>query len=471
MKPLTALSITVATGALGMTLLGGGCSERTDRAEDVLDASVDSGRPGTGAPADASDTPDTRPPVYIAGVPEGWEPLVEYSPSCGIYYPTDEKYLPPPIAWEPCSVGDKGHGLPGPDGMQCRRVAPNWPSASGRHLGHQLSMDVVGGKPMMLLRRVIGKLVYETVDDVDGKVHTALMQAGGCTIQALSLKGQKVVWSISDNLSSTDWSGGAVGGDIDTLRPRVYLPYGHLPSTVYSQEYAVGPNMFIESIATPDRIYSFDTGELLHTIVRAPEDGGLLYSGYFFHGDDLFWNGDSSSRTALKVWTKARGTQTLVGWPGDATRGADGLGTDGVDMVWTEAFGRTGGTTSDYANYETWTAKYTTDPSALAATKRRVRSAGVASYSEQYVLGCGYAAIAIAPRFDWGAAPGFRVIRLSDGVSWTAISHSQEQREDFFTVRPAAITCDEVFLRGVAAGHSQVVRIRIDSLGPGTPPD
>ena len=366
---------------------------------------------------------------------------------------------------------DKGRGLPGPDGMQCRRVAPNWQSASGGHLGHHLSMDVVDGKPMMLLRRVVGELVYETVDEVDGEVRTALMRAGDCTILAQPLKGQKVVWRIYDKFSNTDWSGGAVGGGIDTLRPRVYLPYGHLPSTAGSHQYAVGPNMFIESIATPDRIYSFDTGKVVHTIVHSPEDTGLLYSSYFFQGDDLFWSADSSRRTAIKVWTKARGTQTLVGWPGDATRGADGLGTDGVDMVWTEAFGRAGGSTSSYVNYETWTAKYTTDPSTLAATKRRVRSADAARYSEQHVVGCGYAAISIQPRLDWGAAPGFRVIRLSDGVSWTAMSDSLEQKGDFYTVRPAAITCDEVFLRGVAAGHSQVVRIRIDSLGPGTSPD
>jgi hypothetical protein len=36
---------------------------------------------------------------------------------------------------------------------------------------------------------------------------------------------------------------------------------------------------------------------------------------------------------------------------------------------------------------------------------------------------------------------------------------------------PIGIACDEVFILGVYGGVSNIARVRLDSLGPGTPPD
>jgi hypothetical protein len=63
-----------------------------------------------------------------------------------------------------------------------------------------------------------------------------------------------------------------------------------------------------------------------------------------------------------------------------------------------------------------------------------------------------------------------RLIRLSDGVSWrfTKLLNAGGSQAAQFT-EPLAITCDEFFFNYY--GPEQIARIRLDSLGPGDPPD
>ena len=51
--------------------------------------------------------------------------------------------------------------------------------------------------------------------------------------------------------------------------------------------------------------------------------------------DRLFWMaGGSLYGGGLMVWDVEHGTRNFVRWPGDKTRMAANLGSDGVDMVW-----------------------------------------------------------------------------------------------------------------------------------------
>jgi hypothetical protein len=63
------------------------------------------------------------------------------------------------------------------------------------------------------------------------------------------------------------------------------------------------------------------------------------------------------------------------------------------------------------------------------------------------------------------------LIRLSDGVSWEVVSETEEQNLNFSFFRPVAVTCDEVLATASTLSHAEIVRIRIDSLGPGLLPD
>jgi hypothetical protein len=206
--------------------------------------------------------------------------------------------------------------------------------------------------------------------------------------------------------------------------------------------------------------------------MRAPDEIGLTYGDYQFWGNDLFWSADSSHRTVIKSKTGSGGVQTLIGHGQDETRGVDGFGTDGVDMVWTEASGRPDPRKKSYSRYETWTAKYSTNPAVVASSMRRVRSEPGAYYGYRpEVVGCGYSAHKMAVRPAPFATFGIRLVRLADGVSWELLPHSKDQSFAFDLENPLAISCDEIFVQVLTGSSDGLAAIRIDSLGPGIAPD
>ena len=460
------VSRTVAAGAV-LTALGfaatGACTSGPPEAVGVdgLDAAPDtSARPRR----DSGSTGVLDPPPLNGG-PEGWELFTDYDPACGIYYPTDAKYLPEPIRWEPCSGFLNDHGLPGPDGMDCRMIALDRDGGEPDRLSLIMRAEVLEGKVRLLIGRDNGSRLYRMVADIDGPVRHALL-ATGCGMGGFKMRGGNVMYRMYDTEATSSRSGGAIGGPVDNLRPRAYLPKGHLPSTRFSQVYDVGAHYFIEAIGGNDTVYSIESGLPIGKIVRSPEDAGMVYGDYRISGDDAFWVGDNGARTAIKVWNPSEGLKTLVGWPGDNTRAAGGIGIDGVDMVWVEAVGRNG---ASFARYDVWTAKYTTSADVVEATKRRLFTNNLNSTLEYFVVGCGYAAVKTNPIRAWGQSIGFLVIRLSDGMSWAVEAESLEQRNDVKLGRPLAITCDEVVVEAWRKNDPQVARIRLDSLGPGTP--
>ena len=144
----------------------------------------------------------------------------------------------------------------------------------------------------------------------------------------------------------------------------------------------------------------------------------------------------------------------------DVTQGDFGLGTDGTDLVWQHAFGRIQGT-GLYPSFELMTAPFTTNPATLVA--RRVGKTPNGLAGEPAVVGCGYAAQ------NNGLVIG--ITRLADGVSWTLTV--TDKSSSIAWAAPIALTCDELFLGGFITGtpKSTIARIRLDSLGPGTPAD
>jgi hypothetical protein len=56
------------------------------------------------------------------------------------------------------------------------------------------------------------------------------------------------------------------------------------------------------------------------------------------------------------------------------------------------------------------------------------------------------------------------IVRLSDGAAWMLAGTDPMT----YTMEPVGLTCDEVFF---ADPLNRVVRVRLDSLGPGLPPD
>lgn len=412
---------------------------------------------------------------------QGWKLLSEYDMACGFYYPSERKYLPPPVEWESCAVvTDLANltdaGVSGPPGMVCERIATPWaPSGKTRMLAYVRSVHVEADRAFLLIDRALeAGRAFTMVAEADGPIHTALYNSGRCPTSGTDeARFGNVMQRVYDSPETETNVGGAVGGSFDTLKPRVYFPKGHQPSNFYSHEYAVGRSLFLEA-AIPDRVYSLATGELVATITPAGEDQDLYYSRYRFHEDTLFWVAATTRRSAVKVWTKTQGIFTLLDHDNDLTRGVEGFATDGVDMVWMEGRGRTNFNSLVFDVYEHWTAKYTLDKAMVEATKRRLRSETRASMGERYAVGCGYAAVALLPPTptEWGQT-GFRVIRLSDGWSWPILDGSPEQKRELHFSTPLGVTCEHVYLQARSNSGSQpeVVRIRLDSLGAGGAPD
>jgi len=107
------------------------------------------------------------------------------------------------------------------------------------------------------------------------------------------------------------------------------------------------------------------------------------------------------------------------------------------------------------------TAPYTTDPAEAQGKARRLRTDPMTLSLAHYRVGCGYAARAVCTNQD-GCA--LMVVRLSDGVAWMA------RGKDPMTYGTIAVgtTCEEVFFQDP---WGRVGRVRLDSLGPGIPPD
>lgn len=465
---LVTTAVVALAFAFAFAFAGAACVSREQGIAEEASADADP-QPDAGSTRDGAASRDASTGRGPAIGPNGWILYTDYDPACGIYMPPDREHLPPPIAWEPCSVMDLGHGIPGPESMVCQKMAFDWSAPTNNKLSIAMDAEVVDGKIRLLFSRGSDGYTYQMVADLDGPVHQALMLTGGCLLGGFRMGGGNVMFRAYDtDATSSYWPGGAIGGPIDALRPRAYLPKGHLPSTLFSQAYDVGAHYFIESIGgggIGDTVFSMDFGLPVATIRAAQEDQGMIYAAYRFSGDDAFWVGDSGDRTAIKVWNPAFGVKTLIGWPGDTTRAAASFATDGIDMVWMEAQGRT---STSYASFDFWTAKYSTNADVVASTKRHLLKDDLGSQFLNFVVGCGYAAIRIEPQRAWGQASGFRLIRLSDGTSWAIEAESLEQRIEFQLSKPLAISCDELLIAGASNGAAQVARIRLDSLGPGT---
>lgn len=357
--------------------------------------------------------------------------------------------------------------------MVCERMAT--PStAKGRTGVYLRSVHVEGDRVFLLTDRGFeAGGGFMMVAEADGPVHTAVYNSGSCPTSAFDeARFGHFMHRVYDSFDENK-VGGAIGGSFDDLKPRVYFPKGHQPSTVYSHHYTVGRSLFIEA-TIPGRIFSLATSELVATITLAPEDQGLRYSGYRFQEDTLYWVAATAQRSAVKVWTTEQGIFTLLDHENDPTRGVAGFATDGVDMVWMEGRGRTNFNSLVFDVYEHWTAKYSLVKATVNATKRRLRSEPRASMGDPYAVGCGYAAVPLlAPTpTEWGQT-GFRLIRLLDGRSWPILDGSAEQARELHYSIPLGVSCDHVYLQAWSnsSSTSEVIRIRIDSLGEGVAAD
>ena len=176
-------------------------------------------------------------------------------------------------------------------------------------------------------------------------------------------------------------------------------------------------------------------------------------------GQAVFFTTGNLYRSGINVWDPDHGFRPFIRYLGDWTRGAGNLGTDGVDLVWSYGEGKEpGGTLLSYPIRSVMTSPFTTDPASVVP--RRLRSEPPLNLAQhRWRVGCGYAA-------HEGTASSLFVVRLSDGWSWTIPGAAGRT---FY--KAIGVTCEEVFALGSMGEHANIARFRLDSLGPGSPPD
>jgi hypothetical protein len=137
---------------------------------------------------------------------------------------------------------------------------------------------------------------------------------------------------------------------------------------------------------------------------------------------------------------------------------------DGKNMIWLYGSGRAS-ETGVYPTVAYMTSPLTTDPAQLQP--HRLRSEMANGFGTGLMqLGCGFAA--------WGRTDGIRALQLSDGTSWLLLD---PQGAPWRWVEPLAVTCSHLYamvqapLGNGGSWTSTIARVRLDSLGPGIPPD
>ncbi len=398
---------------------------------------------------------DTKPdgaPTYNT---DGWVGI-PFDPDvdCGFYAAPSPAKMPAPIEWETCDPGLNAFG------WACRQIVTNWapPDDAGDTKVIGLSGMVENDKATLAFARFSASSIFQLVGDADGPTRQAVVypRSGSCYLNDASIIGNKVIYSTSRQKTSAIYRWGAIGGDVDRV-PLVLESYGD----GVSRGYAAGPNAYVTFPAHALRTWASPSTLLAN--VSTPSPGEAAH--YAFVGDAMFFNFGNLAFHRISLYTPDAGTRDFVSYGNDVSKGAADFGTDGKDMAWTEAAGRTS-TQEPWAKIDIMTAPFTTDPSAVE--KRRLRSEATSIGAAPFLLGCGYAAHEFSSATE---GTGTRLVRLADGRSWRFTLVKADAGQSWVFTGPLAVTCDEIFVKFHRGVQFNVARIRLDSLGPGDPPD
>lgn len=465
------LAVALVGGAASWTGCGG-CASETPIPEDLAVAMDSSTAPDLRSPA-ASDGPGGSDGMSTAclpkplpnQVPAGWREFTDWSCDCRFYIPQTKAALPAPIVWEACGSGS-------PPGLTCRKMAVDWTTTDPSPIGGSPKAEVdASGRVTMRFTRFNGYAAEPwqlwMVADADGPVLSALMSVNGaskagCTLWDFSeMREGRVAYLVTGHDSNGDFRTsmhhGAIGGPIDDLVPTVLVhhvdtfDYAFYASSQWLGQLGPGSQMKVASWAAPASFQVIASASL--------DPSGIPPAALSLRGGDAFWLTGSLSERGIMAWTKAAGAAALARWPGDETRGAWDFGTDGKDMVWEMGEDRPVGSSplTPFPKRSVMTSPYTTSPSQLKT--RRLRSDPGTGGVAPYAVGCGYAA-------HTDGNHGLFVVRLLDGVAWNLAPEA-----GWWWSSAITLSCSEVFAVVIVGATGHIVRVRLDSLGTGLPPD
>ncbi|MBK7581228.1 MAG: hypothetical protein IPI67_13565 [Myxococcales bacterium] len=401
-------------------------------------------------------------PAPQVDAPPDWERFTGYC-GCPIYVPGANGKLPEPVEWEACPS-------PGPMNPTCRRMKTPWTKTSTLSLAFYPSFwfDASENRAVLQFGRVYlddntdNNRRYRIVADVDGPILNAYFEDSfTCTMSDQAVNGGRYAFRVSPIAPpSPSQLEGVIAGEL-----------GKPPDTVL--ENPVGDSFAAWRVSSTwlirwraglnGRHWGSDTIVPIQSAALDPE--GEPPQSVRGSGDAVFWEVGGLTKHGVVAWTEKTGQRELIRWLGDYTQGAGNFNTDGIDMVWTHGEGKAPNDT-EYPKRSIMTAPFTTDPAVVKATAKRLRSDPGQLNVFPYGIGCGYA----ARQLFTTDSTQLLVVRLSDGTSWTVQAPPLATEVQFMSV--LGVTCDEVFVKVQFPDEANaIVRIRLDSLGPGLPPD
>ncbi len=400
------------------------------------------------------------PPQPCPGWP-GWETWDDFASICPFCVPASKEALPAPITWEAC---DPLAGMP----TGCRTMKVSWPIlGTVGPFSSSFSADVVEPDKVDLSFSRLSLVepqpyVMDLVAEADGPVLSAMIDARakieGCHLSHREIRHGKAafyIWGDTPKAQPKDSPPGAViGGVLSELHPEILAQWDTWSGA---------------GIVTTDAYWgTYDASKIelaawsgpLKIVYTSGDAGGLQQVRLNLWHDLALWRSSNLTYAGVMAWTAKDGVYPFITFPGDPSRGVYSMGTDGIDMVW--LYGEEKGPgQGPYVKCSVMTSPFTRDPKLLKP--KRLRSfPGDCREVDEWAVGCGHAA--------HDAGTGTMVVRLSDGVSW--VIKNGATKPDFFSFQDAiAVTCKEVFVHTYLGSVANIGRVKLDALGPGTPPD
>lgn len=445
-RPLAAIAA-VAGAALAPFAA---CSDSTSAGSPDADAASDVATDERQSERDSYVEPSDTGPQFNA---DGWIRL-DY-PNCNFYAAPSPEKMPPPLVWEPCS------SIVAPLGIDCRQIKFNWqPPTNGgtTSIGGMSGWVDAAGKSWLAVGFTPADLAVYVVAEADGPVHQAISyKRGQCSITRARIDTTKAIFTVVRPHSKTSpEERGAIGSDVNEV-PRVLEHW----ADGAGRSYYAGPASYF-ALGAGNEVRAWTPGAPPLGTVVLTDPGQML--PFRFVGNELFYQVGDQYYGRIKVFSPASGARDLVSFGNDVSSRAVNFGTDGIDMVWVEAFGRSS-INDPWTTINIMTAKFTADADKIQ--KRRLRSEISAVGVAPFTVGCGYAAHFVSSLAEGNIV---RIVRLNDGHSWKLPAIPTDGGAWTFQ-DPPAITCEEIFVNVNDRGQFNTARIRLDSLGPGEPAD
>lgn len=414
---------------------------------DASDASETS-EASTDAATDTSVVEPTPPrPDFV---PEGWELWTDFKKAAQIYLPSRKDLLPPPAAWEPCDPAFFPSNAPGsPACEQWAKVEPGQVSA-GTMSGFGDHTPSTGRVLVPQSREFERYRTWVVVDVATGEVQNALMAAS------------------SDWVANPQWpSARASLYRIDTYgtpgATRGYLIAPHDPAAArFGGTVSSGIDLNVgDSVAGATRAGAVVQGPWSNPFASViKSDATLQPLLRFYRGDTAYIESTYGTLQLFQVVRSGSSPETWFDNSANMLEYDTRVATDGVDVAWAHNEGCRG---TACASTSLYVAKV--PPAGQRPLGRRLRSIPL---GVQSTVGCGYVA-SFAGYADY--LTELRVTRIADGTSFL---RRQVDRADYGYLTAVSVTCEHVYFVRTPKSVSEppnLVRIRLDALGPAIPPD